>query len=100
MLFSRSKTTSVAPGEALPGRADALPDVPEIHAVNGNRIQPPFPAGVETAVCMPSGNGGWMRLPLTAWTSGTCGSGSGRPGSASSADTGWVFVREKIIVQA
>src|SRR5215218_2158434 len=48
----------------------------------------------KTAVWMPSGKGGWMRLPLTAWTSGTCGSGSGRPGSASSAVTGCVLNRE------
>src|SRR5215203_5847573 len=39
----------------------------------------------KTAVCMPSGNGGWMRWPLTACTSGMLGRGSGRPGSASSA---------------
>ena len=50
MLFSRSKTKTVAPEDALPGRADALPHVPEIHAVNGNRVQPPFPEGIQTAV--------------------------------------------------
>ena len=36
------------PSEALPGRSEALA-VPELHAVNGNRIQPPFPAGFEQA---------------------------------------------------
>jgi len=37
------------PQQALPGRADTMP-VPETHFVNGNRIAPPFPAGLETAV--------------------------------------------------
>ena len=37
------------PQQALPGRADTMP-VPETHFVNGNRITPPFPAGLETAV--------------------------------------------------
>lgn len=34
--------------EALSGRAEPL-DVPEVHYVNGNRIQPPFPAGFQCA---------------------------------------------------
>src|SRR5215207_7610321 len=50
MLFSRFKTQPVTAEDALPGRPDALPHVPEIHAVNGNRIQPPFPDGMQTAV--------------------------------------------------
>jgi peptide-methionine (S)-S-oxide reductase len=50
MLFSRLKTRSVAAEDALPGRPDPLPNVPEVHAVNGNRIQPPFPDGMQTAV--------------------------------------------------
>jgi peptide-methionine (S)-S-oxide reductase len=50
MLFSRFKTSSVTAEDALPGRPDPLPHVPEVHAVNGNRIQPPFPEGIETAV--------------------------------------------------
>ena len=37
------------PDQALPGRAEPLP-VPDTHFVNGNRITPPFPAGLETAV--------------------------------------------------
>ena len=37
------------PDQALPGRQTAIP-VPEHHAVNGNRITPPFPAGLEQAV--------------------------------------------------
>jgi peptide-methionine (S)-S-oxide reductase len=35
--------------EALPGRTDRMP-VPERHFVSGNRIVPPFPSGMETAV--------------------------------------------------
>src|SRR3712207_7729422 len=50
MFFSRAKTQLVSAGDALPGRATPLPHVPEVHAVNGNRIQPPFPDGLETAV--------------------------------------------------
>ena len=50
MLFSRLKTRAVTAEDALTGRPDPLPHVPEIHAVNGNRIQPPFPDGVQTAV--------------------------------------------------
>ncbi len=49
-MFSRYKTEPVAREDALPGRPDALPAVPEFHAVNGNRIQPPFPDGMQTAV--------------------------------------------------
>jgi peptide-methionine (S)-S-oxide reductase len=36
------------PEQALPGRAAPMP-VPERHFVNGNRLAPPFPAGLETA---------------------------------------------------
>src|SRR5215211_6334956 len=50
MFFSRSKTQLVTADNALPGRATPLPHVPEVHAVNGNRIQPPFPDGLQTAV--------------------------------------------------
>jgi peptide-methionine (S)-S-oxide reductase len=35
--------------DALPGRAQPMP-VPETHYVNGNRIVPPFPAGLEQAM--------------------------------------------------
>ena len=35
--------------EALPGRAEPMP-VPERHFVNGNRLQPPFPEGLERAL--------------------------------------------------
>ena len=37
------------PDEALPGRDQAMP-VSDTHYVNGNRITPPFPAGLEQAV--------------------------------------------------
>jgi peptide-methionine (S)-S-oxide reductase len=35
--------------QALPGRDEALP-VPDAHFVNGNRVAPPFPDGLEAAV--------------------------------------------------
>jgi peptide-methionine (S)-S-oxide reductase len=50
MLFSRSRTQPVSADDALRGRPDPLPHVPEVHAVTGNRIQPPFPEGMRTAV--------------------------------------------------
>jgi peptide-methionine (S)-S-oxide reductase len=50
MFFSRAKTKLITPDDALPGRPTPLPHVPEVHAVNGNRIQPPFPDGLQTAV--------------------------------------------------
>jgi peptide-methionine (S)-S-oxide reductase len=37
------------PDQALPGRSEAMA-VPDTHFVNGNRIVPPFPAGLEQAV--------------------------------------------------
>ena len=37
------------PGEALPGRSEALP-VPEKHFVLGTPLQPPFPAGMREAL--------------------------------------------------
>jgi peptide-methionine (S)-S-oxide reductase len=37
------------PDNALPGRQSAMP-VPDTHFVNGNRLTPPFPAGLEQAV--------------------------------------------------
>jgi peptide-methionine (S)-S-oxide reductase len=50
MVFSRFKLQPVSAADALPGRPDPLPGVPEFHAVNGNRIKPPFPEGLQTAV--------------------------------------------------
>ena len=49
MLFSRSKSSMVAPQDALPGRNEPGFTIPETHAVLGTRLQPP-PAGLETAV--------------------------------------------------
>ena len=49
LLFGCDKTSMVQPDAALPGREQPL-DVPERHAVLGTPLQPPFPAGVETAV--------------------------------------------------
>jgi peptide-methionine (S)-S-oxide reductase len=50
VLFSRTKTTMVAPDEALPGRAERPFAVPATHYVLGNPIEPPYPAGLEVAV--------------------------------------------------
>jgi peptide-methionine (S)-S-oxide reductase len=47
-LFSKP-TTMVAPGDALPGREEALP-VPALHEVLGTPIAPPFPDGLEQAI--------------------------------------------------
>jgi peptide-methionine (S)-S-oxide reductase len=47
LFFSKAKLPTAA--DALPGRADAMP-VPEKHFVNGNRLTPPFPQGLETAL--------------------------------------------------
>jgi peptide-methionine (S)-S-oxide reductase len=49
MGSSLRKTTLPAAGEALPGRPQPMP-VPERHFVNGNRLAPPFPAGLELAL--------------------------------------------------
>jgi len=43
------KTKMPAAGEALPGRSAKMP-VPETHHVKGARLEPPFPAGLETAM--------------------------------------------------
>ena len=49
-LFSgTAKLRIPSPDQALPGRPEPMP-VPEIHYVNGNRIVPPFPPGLEQAV--------------------------------------------------
>ena len=47
-LLSRKQGLPAA-GEALPGRGQKMP-VPAKHFVNGNALQPPFPAGLEQAV--------------------------------------------------
>lgn len=43
------KTEMPSPKDALPGRITPMP-VPSQHYVNGNPLQPPFPAGMETAM--------------------------------------------------
>jgi peptide-methionine (S)-S-oxide reductase len=48
-MFGSAKTKMVDPADALPGRTSPLPGIPEVHWVNGNRIQPPFPDGMELA---------------------------------------------------
>jgi peptide-methionine (S)-S-oxide reductase len=48
-LLQRLKNALPLPDQVLPGRAGAM-TVPEHHFVNGNRIVPPFPQGLETAL--------------------------------------------------
>lgn len=43
------KSTLPSAAEALPGRSEPMP-VPERHFVNGNRLTPPFPAGMQEAI--------------------------------------------------
>ena len=49
MFGAGKKTTMPEPHEALPGREQKMP-VPERHYVNANRLQPPFPEGLETTM--------------------------------------------------
>ena len=49
MLFGRENAEMIDPDRALPGRDTPLA-VPDLHAVNGHRIAPPFPETTETAV--------------------------------------------------
>ena len=48
-FFTGQSRMPSSAAEALPGRAEPLV-VPERHAVNGNRILPPFPAGLQLAL--------------------------------------------------
>ena len=48
-LFSRNKTRIPSPQDSLPGRAERMP-VPARHLVLDTPLEPPFPAGIETAV--------------------------------------------------
>ena len=50
MLFQRSKPPMPTAETALPGREEPPFQISGIHAVNGHRITPPFPDGIETAV--------------------------------------------------
>ena len=49
MALLRKKTSMPAAADALPGRSTPLA-VPQQHFVNGQRIAPPFPAGLREAV--------------------------------------------------
>ena len=49
MWSFRKKTEIPSKAESLPGRVERMP-VPEAHYVNGNRLTPPFPEGLETAM--------------------------------------------------
>jgi len=49
MFGAASKTRMPTPDQALPGRAEAMP-VPAQHFLNGNPLQPPWPAGLEEAL--------------------------------------------------
>src|SRR5688500_12718242 len=48
--FKSDKTKMIGPDEALPGRDKPGFSVTNRHAVLGTPIQPPFPAGIETAL--------------------------------------------------
>jgi peptide-methionine (S)-S-oxide reductase len=48
--FLRRKTEMPTADRVLPGRPAPGFNVPSKHFVNGNRIQPPFPAGLEKAI--------------------------------------------------
>src|SRR5687768_112681 len=49
IFSSPMKLRVPSPEQTLPGRPEPMP-VPETHFVNGHRITPPFPEGLETAV--------------------------------------------------
>jgi peptide-methionine (S)-S-oxide reductase len=49
MFFSTKKLRIPSADEALPGRKAAMP-VGELHFVNGHRITPPFPEGMQRAI--------------------------------------------------
>ncbi|MCK1357328.1 peptide-methionine (S)-S-oxide reductase MsrA [Bradyrhizobium sp. 199] len=49
MLFMRKTTALPSAAEALPGRAQAIPTATS-HFVNGSKLKPPYPAGLEQAV--------------------------------------------------
>ncbi|MGP9814033.1 peptide-methionine (S)-S-oxide reductase MsrA [Rhodopseudomonas sp. NSM] len=49
MFFTRKTTSMPSASEALPGRATPIPTA-RSHFVNGHRIQPPYPEGLQRAV--------------------------------------------------
>jgi peptide-methionine (S)-S-oxide reductase len=50
MFLRRDKLNLPTPDEALPGRSERPFAVPATHFVLGNRLEPPFPDGLEQAV--------------------------------------------------
>ena len=48
-IFSSHKSEMVTAERALPGRSGAM-SVPPAHFVNGHRLQPPFPEGMQQAI--------------------------------------------------
>lgn len=49
-MFHRSAPVMPTADQALPGRDQPLPDLPEVHFVSGNRIAEPFPDGHQLAM--------------------------------------------------
>ena len=49
MFFMRKTTALPSAAEALPGRSTPIPTA-RTHFVNGNQLQPPYPAGLQQAV--------------------------------------------------
>ena len=50
MFLQRKKTQIPSEAEALPGRSAPAFPIPEVHAVLGTPLMPPFPDGMQTAV--------------------------------------------------
>jgi peptide-methionine (S)-S-oxide reductase len=65
-FFLRTKVQRPTPETALPGRPDPI-QLSEKHYVNGNRILPPYPSGLATAVfgegCFWGAERGFWQLP-------------------------------------
>lgn len=50
MFLNRTTPTMVNESDALPGREQPAFSISGVHAVNGHRITPPFPEGLDTAI--------------------------------------------------